>query len=67
MCDLQRVFIHEIGHFVAAGLNYMIFNYYRRTGKFNLTPRVGTKFYNSLVHNRKATIDSYSIKSFVNE
>tara|TARA_R110002049_G_scaffold247412_1_gene421574 strand:- start:233 stop:853 length:621 start_codon:yes stop_codon:yes gene_type:complete len=67
MNDLQRVFIHEIGHFVAAELNYVIFNYDRRTEQFNLTPRVGTKFYNGLVHNSKATKDSYSIKTCANE
>lgn len=34
MNDLQRAFIHEVGHFVAAELNFRLFNYDRRIDEF---------------------------------
>lgn len=48
--DLQRAFIHEIGHLVAAELNYSLFNYDRRIDLFKLKLRDGSSmFYDGAV------------------
>lgn len=65
--DLQRVFIHEMGHFVAGELNYRLFNYDRRIEEFKIVPRIGTKFYNGSVYDSKSKKDSYSVNTSANE
>ncbi|WP_400078779.1 hypothetical protein [Winogradskyella sp. R77965] len=45
MNDLQRAFIHEIGHFIAAELNYVLFGYDRRIDEFVLHFREDSKIY----------------------
>ncbi len=65
--DLQRVFIHEMGHLVAGELNYRLFNYDRRIEEFKIVPRIGTKFYNGSVYDSKAKKGSYSVNTCANE
>lgn len=57
--DLQRVFIHELGHFVAAELNFILYNFDRRAIEMKLEPRPGTKFYNGSIRTNKSMDDNY--------
>jgi len=67
MSDLQRVFIHEIGHLVAAELNYRLYNYDRRIEKLTLYPRNSTAFFNGEVYTSKANKDKYFVETCANE
>lgn len=68
--DLQRVFIHELGHFVSSELNYKIYKYDRRANEIIIAPRLNTDFYNGSISTNKATPYSYlpefSAKEYVN-
>ncbi len=61
--DLQRVFIHELGHFIAAELNFILYDFDRRIIEMKLEPRLGTKFYNGSVRNDKPMDDNYHPKN----
>ncbi len=67
MNDLQRVFIHETGHLVAAELNYRLYDYDRRIERLNLYPRKGSTYFNGEVYTSKANIGKYSIETCANE
>lgn len=65
--DLQRVFIHEMGHFIAAETNHRIFKYDRRIELIKLMARPNTSFFNGSVSTKKVTLDSYSYLTSANE
>lgn len=58
--DFKRVFIHELGHFIALELNFRLYNYDRRAIGLKIEPRINTKFYNGSISTDKATTGSYN-------
>ncbi len=57
MNDLQRAFIHEMGHFIAAELNYKLCNYDRRIDEFKLYLRDNsTILYDGYVRTKNVVI-----------
>ena len=65
--DLQRVFIHELGHFIAAELSYTYLNYDRRIEIMELYKRGNTDFYDGRTSTSLATLDSYNPENSANE
>lgn len=65
--DLQRVFIHELGHFVAAEISFLYFDYDRRIEKMELYKRGKTDFYDGYTNTTKATSNSYNPDNSANE